>query len=263
MIRIDRGPEPASLAPVRTAELLRVRPLVSAGTLNSGAIGQKYSIVKKTLWEQQEMKCCYCEARTECDYKDVEHFRPKAQADRLNGTVDPGYWWLAWTWENLLFSCEICNRSYKNDSFPLEAGSVALAPENPPPGQERATLIDPCAEEPIDLIEFRFNGIHWQPVGRNGNSRGQETVTRLGLDRPDLLTLYDAHVNDWVKPRTDAVHEAVGHRDASLLPKEWRRVLGLLSRRTPFAALSFDAIAHYVPEDVRTMWKLELPRPPR
>jgi uncharacterized protein (TIGR02646 family) len=262
VIRIERGPEPAALLPVRTAELQRVRLMRSAGTLDPDGLGQAYSVVKRDLWERQLMRCCYCEHQVQSDYSDVEHFRPKARADRQNGTVDRGYWWLAWTWENLLFSCAICNRSAKKDLFPLEAGSVPLAPEEQPPGKELPTLIDPCREDPVELIQFIFDGTHWQPVGRNGSRRGQRTVEILKLGRADLLTLYDAHVNDQVKPRTDATHEAIERQDVDLIRSAWRRVRGLLNPRMIFIALSFDAIDHFVPTDVRARWGLDLPRPP-
>lgn len=262
MIRIERGPEPAALAPVRAKELPRVRLMSAAGTFDSDAIGKEYSVVKRELWIRQQMRCCYCEHQTQCDYNDVEHFRPKARADRQNGTVDSGYWWLAWTWENLLFSCPGCNRSGKNDVFPLEAGSVPLVAEEQPPGKELPTIIDPCGEDPVESIQFVFDGSHWQPVGRNGSRRGQRTVEILKLGRADLLTLYDTHVNDHVKPRTDATHEAIARQDVERIRSEWRRVCGLLSPRMPFIALSFDAIAHFVPADVRMQWGLDLPRPP-
>ena len=263
MIRIARGPEPAVLPPIRTAELLRVRPLAAAGTLTSDALGHEYAVAKHTLWEQQAMRCCYCERPyMECTYNDVEHFRPKARANRLNGAVHAGYWWLAWTWENLLFSCPNCNRSAKSDAFPLEDGSTPLASEEPPPGKELPTLIDPCHEDPVEFIQFVFNANHWRPVGRNGNARGERTVEILQLDRPDLLTHYDAHVTDQVAPRTDATREAIARQDPLLVQSTWRRVRGLLSPRMPFVALSFDAIAHLVPGSVRMKWGLELPRPP-
>jgi uncharacterized protein (TIGR02646 family) len=262
VIRIERGPEPAALLPVREAELRRVRSLLLAGKLDSDAIGHEYAVVKRDLWTQQAMRCCYCEAQIQCDYSDVEHFRPKARADRRNGTLDAGYWWLTWTWENLLFSCPNCNRSAKKDFFPLEAGSVPLLPEEPPPGRELPTLIDPCGEDPVESIQFVFDGSHWRPTGRNGSTRGQRTVELLKLDRTDLLTLYDTHVNEHVKPRTDATLEAIGGQDASLVHSAWRRVRGLLSPRMPFVALSFDAIDHFVPESVRARWRLEWPKPP-
>ncbi len=262
MIRIQRGPEPAALAPVRSAELPRVRTIAASGRPDSEAIGQEYSVVKRELWMQHSMRCCYCESQVQCDYSDVEHFRPKARADRQNGTTDIGYWWLAWTWENLLFSCAICNRSAKKDLFPLEAGSVPLRPEEQPPGRELPTLIDPCSEDPVESIQFVFDGTHWQPVGRTGSERGQRTIEILKLGRADLLTFYDAHVSDHVKPRTDAVHEALIRQDKDAIRDAWRRVRGLISPRMPFVALSFDAINHFVPENVRARWGLELPRPP-
>lgn len=262
MIRITRGPEPASLLPVREAELRRMRPLVLAGVLDSDAVGQAYSVVKRDLWTQQSMRCCYCEAYIQNDYNDVEHFRPKARADRRNGTLDTGYWWLAWTWENLLFSCPGCNRSAKKDFFPLEPGSVPLRPEEPPPGREMPTLIDPCGEDPVEAIQFVFDGSHWRPTGRNGSERGQRTIELLKLDRMDLLTLYDTHVDEHVKPRTEATLEVIGIQDVNRIHSSWRRVRGLLSPRMPFVALSFDAIEHFVSEPVRARWGLELPRPP-
>lgn len=262
MIRITRGPEPAALAAVRTAELGRVRPIAAAGKINSDAVGQEYAVVKHDLWLQQSMRCCYCEHQSYCDYNDVEHFRPKARVDRQDGTTHTGYWWLAWTWTNLLFSCPSCNRSAKNDLFPLEPGSVPLIPEEQPPGKERPTLIDPCNEDPVELIQFVFDGSHWRPVGRNGSLRGQRTIEILRLDRADRLTLYDAHVNDQVKPQVEATREAIEREDAALIKAAWRRVRGLLSPRMPFVALSFDAIDLFVPGDVRARWSLDLPRPP-
>lgn len=262
MIRIQRGVEPASLPPVRKAELERVRPLAAAGKLDSNAVGKAYSVVKKDLWTRQSMRCCYCEMQVQCDYCDVEHFRPKASADRLNGMCDPGYWWLAWTWENLLFSCPNCNRSAKNDAFPLEAGSVPLIPEEQPLLKEMPTLIDPSVEDPVDLIQFVFNGSHWQPIGRKGSLRGQRTVEILMLGRPDLLTLYDTHVNEIVKPRIDEVQKAISNQDLTLVYSSWRRVRALLSPRMPFVALSFDAIDFLVSEAIRMQWDLELQMPP-
>jgi hypothetical protein len=49
--------------------------------------------------------------------------------------------------------------------FPLEAGSVPLLPEEQPPGKELPTLIDPCGEDPVESIQFVFDGTHWQPWG--------------------------------------------------------------------------------------------------
>ena len=67
-------------------------------------------------------KCAYCET-TEVGYiSDAEHFRPKGQVRNKSGIVKtfdvdgvseithPGYFWLAYHWQNLLPSCNTCNR---------------------------------------------------------------------------------------------------------------------------------------------------------
>jgi hypothetical protein len=65
-------------------------------------------------------KCAYCESSTAgVAHGDVEHFRPKSV-----------YWWLALCVDNYVFSCQLCNQTYKGDNFPI--GGVALqAPKLP------------------------------------------------------------------------------------------------------------------------------------
>lgn len=56
-------------------------------------------------------KCAFCETKLELMH--IEHFRPKRG----------GYYWLAYSWDNLLLSCPICNIN-KSDVFPLAEGGV-------------------------------------------------------------------------------------------------------------------------------------------
>ena len=64
---------------------------------------------KKQLLVETKNKCAYCETPTTViAYGDVEHFRPKSV-----------YWWLAYSYENYLPSCTVCNQRYKKDEFPL------------------------------------------------------------------------------------------------------------------------------------------------
>ena len=50
-------------------------------------------------------KCAYCEKDIKDEDKHIDHYRPKKR-----------YYWLAYSWDNLLFSCGQCNRS-KGDRF--------------------------------------------------------------------------------------------------------------------------------------------------
>ena len=79
--------------------------------------------VKNRLKTAQHDKCCYCEGKfLAASPGDVEHFRPKKGAKQGPGkpVEPPGYYWLAYSWSNLYFSCEVCNRSGKGSYFPLK-----------------------------------------------------------------------------------------------------------------------------------------------
>ncbi|MGR8934038.1 MAG: hypothetical protein ACU837_06555 [Gammaproteobacteria bacterium] len=77
-----------------------------------------HKTVKETLNAMQHGNCCFCESKiTHISFGDVEHFRPKA-GYKQNGTEKlqtPGYYWLVYDWENLLLSCERCNREYNKE----------------------------------------------------------------------------------------------------------------------------------------------------
>lgn len=80
---------------------------------------------KVQLKAETEGKCAYCEANAQVvAHGDVEHYRPKSV-----------YWWLAYTYDNYLYSCQICNQVYKSDNFPISGyafpapGIVADTPD--------------------------------------------------------------------------------------------------------------------------------------
>ena len=88
---------------------------------NTNIYGSK--TVKKALLRAQYEKCCYCEAKFLANSPgDVEHYRPKGAVRQTDGqgAEYPGYYWLAYDWNNLLVSCEDCNRSHKKSLFPLK-----------------------------------------------------------------------------------------------------------------------------------------------
>ena len=253
MIRIARVLEPASLAPVRNQGLSDAR---DALLQKKKIVFEGYDVVKKDLAAMQHQKRCYCEKRQEqAKYRDVEHYRPKSL-----------YWWLAWTWENLLFACIDCNRDQKRDRFPLEPGSTSLVAEQAPPVGERPLLLDPSdsSVEPTKEIVFfreRIQGKErWIP--RGVSARGRATIEVSGLDRPTLLDLYAEHVLHAVRPKLEsffAAHQASNGRAAFEAWETARR--GLLARARPFRALSYDALNVFVPAGLRASYPLTLDRP--
>jgi hypothetical protein len=118
-------------------------------------------------------KCAYCETRVaRFDYH-AEHFRPKgavtfrgkgkknlekAKCKDDNGidVPHPGYFWLAYSWRNLLPSCGFCNTSKgKKTQFPVKADYVGpyVAAGAPLPDE---VALD-ATEEPLLLHPFRDN----------------------------------------------------------------------------------------------------------
>lgn len=253
MIRIERTPEPSTLPALRAVHLDAAR---DARRVGAKIDFSGYGEVKDDLFAMQYRKCCYCEKLQEqAKYRDVEHYRPKSR-----------YWWLAWTWNNLMFCCIDCNREYKGTKFPLTANSVRLIPEQSPPGQELPLVLDPTdpAIEPTKEIEFRRSRVQrrerWTPYSLT--PRGRETITVCGLDRPGLLTLYADHVRDVVRPKLQPVLDACLDGDAQVINKAWKSaVRGLMHPARAFRALSHDAMKVLISASVRERYHLELDPP--
>lgn len=267
MIRITRCPEPATLVTVRNAQLAALRSL---GREPTSKEIDGYSVVAEDLWKAQHHKCCYCEQRIPKGFNDVEHYRPKAVAHRQPGCIDThGYWWLAFTWENLLFACPSCNRSYKNSGFPLDAGSTALIAENPPPGRERPLLIDPGSTvNPLKHIKFVYQAFgpagtprYWWARPRSGSSLGNATIEVCGLNRSELRELREDHYLDVVVPHAQAINTAVRSADRLRLSNEFQRALDLLKPRNAFVGLTYDALRVDAPDaDIRGLLGIGWPR---
>ncbi|WP_437676633.1 HNH endonuclease [Sorangium sp. So ce131] len=267
MIRVDRGPTPLGLEAIRKAEVKRLAAIVRRAPPKAKDFGHEYNVVRGALWKAQGRKCCYCERRVDRLYNDVEHFRPKTRAYRGPGRPTHGYWWLAWTWENLLFACPRCNRRHKKNRFPLARKSLVLPARQNPPGPERALLIDPSSkEDPICHIQFVPLGAgkrrKWLPVARRGSRRGKRTIKILKLARPELVDDYRDHVSDVVGPHVEKIRKAIGAGDGRTVAKAWRSALKTLFRpRQVFQALSYDVLDHHFPPAIRQRWGLDLARP--
>lgn len=250
MIRITRPPEPPALAAVRAVRLTAAAAAVAHGHKISF---DDYDLAKPALAAMQHVKCCYCEKREEqAKHRDVDHYRPKST-----------YWWLAWTWENLLFACVDCNREHKRDQFPRATGDVALLPHEQPPGGELPLLINPAVDPSgeICFVREKHNGRErWIP--RGNTHRGRTTVAVCKLDRPGLLDLYQEHVNRYVRPKAAAVHEASRAAEPRAIVTAWDRATrSLLAPAQPFRALSYDALAVLVAPTLRVQHQLVLVRP--
>lgn len=157
----------------------------------------KETPVKLLLMQMHYGKCCYCETKR-YDRGDlhVEHFRPKAGVRQSHDDKEerPGYYWLMYTWENLLLACPACNR-IKGTCFPLTDPSLRARSHDDDLARETALLIDPTTEDPRDHIHFKDDAPY------SPTESGRETIRQLSLARAELteqrlaqLQVFKVHV---------------------------------------------------------------------
>ncbi|UCG12453.1 MAG: hypothetical protein JSU72_18515 [Deltaproteobacteria bacterium] len=173
-----------------------------------------WKAAKQQLRKESNDKCAYCEADTSIvAHGDVEHFRPKNV-----------YWWLAYCYDNYLYSCQICNQRFKSNHFPISGTKLsgplvrsnstderlaALAKEmtpdpldtENPPGlnsfiqaaiDEDADLIDPYMVDPEPLLVYEVDDdlrevkVKIAPRSLHRAAR-QEAIDKVyGLNREEL-----------------------------------------------------------------------------
>lgn len=139
--------------------------------------------VKKALLCAQHGKCCYCESKiSHIDHGDVEHYRPKGAVKQVKRqrVEYPGYYWLAYDWNNLFVSCAVCNQSHKGELFPLENPDVRARSHHDSIDNERPLFVNPAIEDPRRHIRFR--GATTVPRTKFGS----KTIIGMGLNRPAL-----------------------------------------------------------------------------
>ena len=86
--------------------LLKKRIQFESGILSKFKVISKWKPAKEQLLSESYGKCAFCECEIPShNHGDVEHYRPKSI-----------YWWMAYTIDNFLLSCSICNQR-KSNSF--------------------------------------------------------------------------------------------------------------------------------------------------
>jgi hypothetical protein len=146
-------------------------------------------------------KCVYCEAKILRANLHVDHQRPKAGVEEwsldemrranIEDTTDtrpnrpwaehPGYWWLAFEWENYALACYECNSHWKKNLFPV-TGARAMVGEDAATIEARL-LLDPYSEfESDDHFTWDDKGIV-----RSETPSGRATILVCGLNRYSLV----------------------------------------------------------------------------
>lgn len=286
MIRVERGAEPAALVKARKTRLAAAVETYNAHGAPSKELSDKldgYSVgnVRETLFRNQHKKCAWCERRRDYSSNPIEHYRPKDGAWRNHPTEKPKrpspghYWWLTWTWENLLFACARCNdQGHKANYFPLVSGSAEAPAPATPLSSIPAELFDMTAEQPMLLdpaVDSFLDHIRWVPANeglarrlwtwtpRPLSERGQWTIDILKLT--ELSDELQQHLLDALD-RLEEVEQHVKGRRSKQAAESWNRLLVLLEPSSNFTAATWCALTYWVKEAWLTEHRLApIPRP--
>ena len=193
--------------------------------------------VRKALSTLQSDKCCYCESKpSPTSAGRIDHFRPNGavRQDKQSNRLYPGYYWLAYRWDNLVLACETCNRR-KSDYFPLEDPGQRARNHLDPLDRESPLLLNPYTE--TDLSEhLTFNGSACEA----DTERGRVTVAVLGLNRPGLQEERQCVLN-----LLEILYEVVRHSGtcAALRRKARLKVDSFARRDAPYSAMARDYLS--------------------
>lgn len=142
----------------------------------------KVGSVQKRLHDIYSLKCGYCEKKLLDASKPIEHYRPKRG----------GYYWLAYSWDNLLLSCTECNTS-KLNKFPIKGKKVNYNNEafedihtlgKSYDEVEKPYLINPEKDDIVDKLRFDKKGMIY-----TDDERVQKTIYICTLNREALAKL--------------------------------------------------------------------------
>lgn len=281
MIRFARGAEPAALKARRQVAL----PLAIEAAAQHGTTSKElrdtlkgYDQGKATLHKRQRGKCAFCERKSGLDGNPLEHFRPKKGAIRKDGSIDEEcYWWLCWTWENHLFSCNVCNgQARKGNKFwvttkvaaPVVApGDTELPASAFDLSGEGALLLDPTDDDPLDHLQ-------WLPLDRRAprkqwlwgvhglTPKGRATIEILKLE--ENLEIIQDHVANHLVARVDTVREHLAAGRSGAAAQAWQTLLNdtVANPKDELRGPTWWALQELLPEAERVAAGLAaVPRP--
>jgi len=184
---------------------------ISASNYVDDNNGYKVGSVQKKLNEIYHLKCGYCEKKLLDSPKHIEHYRPKKG----------GYYWLAYSWDNLLLSCGECN-SHKLDKVPIAQTKAEYNSESfedihnlgdDYDELEKPYIINPEKEDILDKLTFDKKG-----VIDSDDERVLRTIDICKLNREPLAKLREEVFVDFLE-------EMEGHYQYYKLKKDVTRFI--------------------------------------
>ena len=139
-------------------------------------MGRQNKDIKKKLKKIYNNKCAYCEQKVE--QIQIEHYRPKSK-----------YWWLAYSWDNLLCACPSCNQN-KASNFEIIKDKINFEPSyleqihnliKKYDEAEEPKFFNPEQSDPEPYIIFDKNGNI-----KSENKKFEFTIEKCKLNRGHL-----------------------------------------------------------------------------
>ncbi len=190
----------------------------------------KKNSIKWTLKHIYYEKCAFCESYIKNEVGDIEHFRPKNENKNQAKKCDKknSYYWLAFSWDNLLPACSKCNGK-KSNCFDIEGRRVEYKSQRLKKLTdlqlitqeynkiEKPKLLHPEYDKFEDKIEFNNQG----EIISN-DEKVKYTVKICDLNRKNLTDSRESIINDFIN---DLKKQYIDYLDSYSITKNFDEAL--------------------------------------
>ena len=154
--------------------------------------------VKTALEKMYSGHCCYCESIIGIStYGRIEHLKPKSL---------PAFHKYSFDWNNLHWSCEVCNTSYKKTKWNFEH-----------------PILDPSKDDIKSYLRMNLQTGEYEEI--NENPRAKTTIEDTGLNRERLVRARRRIIVRFIKDFK--AHRQCG--DEKLFLSEWKELVDDMS----------------------------------
>jgi len=185
---------PGNVSRIARHTSMRRNELIRKGSYtDTPAYNSRYKMgdIKTLIRGLYKNKCAYCEQRVEQSH--VEHYRPKQT-----------YYWLAFSWDNLLCACDDCNQ-FKSTNFringlraTLAVGLNSIKNINTLSASydlsELPDMVNPEVTDPAGQLVFDKDGKISSP-----NARFDYTIDKCQIDRTYLRDYRKKVFDDFIE----------------------------------------------------------------
>jgi uncharacterized protein (TIGR02646 family) len=240
--------------------------------------------IKDALKDLFNGKCAYCESEIlSITVGDIEHYRPKGEIvdPETKKKITPGYYWLACDWDNLLLSCNNCNRKTtqeitdkegeeevmgKGNQFPLAEGGIRCLNDDEDVQvveKESRLLLNPCIDDPEEHLQYLENGaVQAKQVNGKASLKGETSIKVFALyrkpladKRQELFKAIQLHITELMEIRDDITDPRFKNDAArqATLDQRLQRKLAVLKEyqdeKKVFSAIAKQIITPFLKEN--------------